>query len=111
TLAIHGASGVMYDRVHWYPRVGFDETVFFESRRWQRRCYSFPGACDDELIGEIGRFLEGKEKAFVYWLTLNSHAIYDERDIRIWGFDCAGHGIPEGSQTCRNLSLHYQFFT
>ena len=42
TFAFHGAAGLMYDRVRWYPDVGFQELIFFETQSWPRRCYSFP---------------------------------------------------------------------
>lgn len=111
THAIHGAVGLMYDRVHWYPRVGFDERVFFESRSWQERCYSFPGACDLELmVTQLSPMLEREGKRFIYWLTLNTHSYYDARDLRGDYFDCAEYGVlPEG-EACRNLKLQAQFF-
>src|SRR5690606_11728043 len=111
SVGIHGASGVMYDRAAWYPKAGFDETIFFESRNWSRRCYSFPGACDFEIAPEVGKVLGSHDKTFVYWLTLNSHSLYDERDIVIDALDCESVGVPIDTQTCRNLKLHAQFFT
>lgn len=110
TLAMHGAAGVMYDRFRWYPLVGFDETVFFESRVWPGRCYSFPGACDIHMMGELERAFARPGKQFFYWLTLNSHSVYDARDIHVDVFDCSSFDIPASSETCRNLKLHAQFF-
>ncbi len=110
TFAMHGAAGLMYDRVKWYPKVGFDHLTFFESNSWERRCYSFPGACDSELMGRLEDVFTREGKVFSYWLTLNSHSRYDERDIEIDKFNCDKYGVPEGSQTCRNLKLHAQFF-
>ncbi len=110
THAIHGATGVMYDRIYWYPRAGFSGTTFFETKTWPRRCYSFPGACDIDLIETASQVFSDDEPTFLYWLTLNSHSIYDSRDIFIDSFDCQAYSIPEDSQTCRNLKLHAQFF-
>lgn len=111
TTAVHGAVGVMYDRIHWYPKAGFDQLVFKESLNWKSQCYSFPGVCDWE-IGEryISSAFDSHDKSFVYWLTLNSHSIYDKRDIKQPLFDCAEYLLPENSETCRMLNLHAQFF-
>lgn len=109
TAAMHGAMGLMYDRIHWYPRLGFDEVIFFESKIWPRRCYSFPGACDLDLIEEVKQYFSEPGKRFFYWLTLNSHSTYDQRDIREDFFDCAAFNVRDG-QACRNLKLHAQFF-
>jgi phosphoglycerol transferase MdoB-like AlkP superfamily enzyme len=111
THAVHGAVGLMYDRVHWYPRVGFDERVFFESGSWKERCYSFPGACDLELMTvQLKPLLNRKGKDFIYWLTLNTHSFYDSRDLRGDFFDCAEYGVLVGGEACRNLKLQAQFF-
>jgi hypothetical protein len=109
TRSLHGATGNIYDRYFWYPLAGFENTVFFESRNWPRRCYSFPGACDLDLLEEVEGFFESSGKRFMYWLTLNSHSIYDERDIYVDAFDCDEYGF-ENSESCRNLKLHAQFF-
>ncbi|SEI62706.1 hypothetical protein SAMN05216201_101275 [Pseudomonas linyingensis] len=110
TASVHGAVSLMYDRRHWYPRVGFDESVFFESSRWPERCYSFPGACDLDLRATVGDFLRLDGKRFLYWLTLNSHAFYDQRDIREDVFDCRLFDVDSGSRECLNLKLQAQFF-
>lgn len=107
---MHGAAGVMYDRVRWYPLVGFEEMIFFESRDWPSRCYSFPGACDIHMMSELEKAFQQPGKRFFYWLTLNSHSMYDARDIHVDVFDCRKHDLPLSSQACRNLKLHAQFF-
>lgn len=111
TAAIHGSVGVMYDRVHWYPRAGFDEVHFSETDPWKTRCYSFPGVCDSEIMEKyISHAFDGNGKRFVYWLSLNSHALYDKRDIQKDLFDCAQYQLDEGSEICRMNKLHAQFF-
>jgi hypothetical protein len=112
TAAVHGAVGLMYDRIHWYPRAGFDELHFMETQDWESRCYSFPGICDSEIAQRFikGAF-SGSGKRFVYWLTLNSHSIYDERDLHGDFFDCGAHGLPQGSELCRASKLHAQLFS
>lgn len=110
TLAVHGASGLMYDRAFWYPSVGFDQSLFFESRNWGGRCYSFPGACDYDIAEVVSDNLLSRDKLFLYWLTLNTHAIYDERDLRSDNFDCETWGIDLDSSACRYFKLQSQFF-
>jgi hypothetical protein len=110
THAMHGATGVMYDRIYWYPRAGFSSATFFETKPWPRRCYSFPGACDIDMIDTASQIFSGTEPTFLYWLTLNSHSVYDTRDIHIDLFDCARFDVAPETQTCRNLKLHAQFF-
>lgn len=111
TTAIHGSVGVMYDRVHWYPRAGFDEIHFSETDPWVTRCYSFPGVCDREIMEKyISRAFEKDEKRFVYWLSLNTHALFDKRDVHKNLFDCAKYQLSEESEICRMNKLHAQFF-
>lgn len=110
THAIHGAIGLMYDRKDWYPKAGFQEVTFFESKPWPSLCYSFPGACDLDIKNEIPAFFSSSGKRFLYWLTLNTHSLYDKRDLRIDLFDCEKFNIKEASESCRNLELQYQFF-
>jgi hypothetical protein len=110
TYAMHGATGVMYDRIYWYPRAGFSNTTFFETQQWPRRCFSFPGACDIDMIKNAEQAFMQPEPIFLYWLTLNSHSVYDPRDILLDTFDCLTFEIPVDTQTCRNLKLQAQFF-
>lgn len=51
-----------------------------------------------------------KKQQFVYWLTLNSHAPYDARDIQLDVFPCEQFGIDAQSEVCRNFKIHGQFF-
>lgn len=110
TLSMHGAVSLMYDRHDWYPLAGLEENIFYESRVWPRRCYSFPGACDLDMMGEISSYFSGDGKRFMYWLTLNSHSMYDARDIRSDAFDCEAFGVELDSRGCRHLKLQAQFF-
>lgn len=110
TSAYHGALGLMYDRKDWYPRAGFEKTFFYESKPWQSRCYSFPGICDTEISYAIAEQFKSNDKQFVYWLTLNSHAPYDFRDIKYNLLECEKYSIDANSMSCRNLKLQAQFF-
>lgn len=111
TYAFHGASGVMYDRASWYPRVGFEQLNFFETKRWPRRCFSFPGACDQDVGQELSTvFAENSSKVFAYWLTLNSHSPYDERDAGDVEMPCARFGLQHDDAACRAARIQRRFF-
>src|SRR5690606_9984297 len=98
TFAFHGAAGLMYDRVRWYPDIGFNNTMFFEANSWPRRCYSFPGACDSDMVDFVAKSLDNPGKVFTYWLTLNSHYSYDSRDIHGDLFPCEKYAVPINSE-------------
>ncbi|MDO3664251.1 sulfatase-like hydrolase/transferase [Acinetobacter higginsii] len=111
TIAMHGATGAMYDRKYWYPKAGFDHVIFRDTlETLKSRCYSFPGFCDRDLLPLITEQFRAKEKIFYYWLTLNSHVNYDLRDLKKDLFDCRKFGIDISSTSCRNLKLQKQFF-
>lgn len=110
TFAFHGAAGLMYDRVKWYPDIGFDKSTFLESYPWESRCYSFPGACDVDVIQKVSDSYRGKGRVFGYWLTLNTHHYYDLRDLSMDVLQCGDIDVDPSSETCRNLKLQNQFF-
>lgn len=112
TVAVHGAIGFMYDRKYWYPRAGFEQMLFRDQglNISDSRCYSFPGNCDSDIAGRVVEQFATNDKLFLYWLTLNTHAIYDERDLKIDLFDCSQYGIAFDTADCRNLKLQKQFF-
>lgn len=112
TVAVHGALGLMYDREYWYARAGFRKNYFRDHGLDlpNSHCYSFPGNCDRDMIQRISREFELNDKIFLYWLTLTTHAIYDERDLRVDLFNCKKHHIEEKTASCRNLKLQTQYF-
>lgn len=112
TVAVHGAIGFMYDRQYWYPRTGFQEMLFRDHglNLPESRCYSFPGNCDSDIADRIVEKFADNDKLFLYWLTLNTHATYDPRDLEIDLFDCSQHDIAADTADCRNLKLQKQFF-
>ncbi len=111
TTAVHGALGMMYDRKYWYPRVGFDTTLFRDSglNLPDSFCYSFPGNCDKDIAKRVQEQFIQHDKLFLYWLTLSTHSTYDKRDLVVDLFDCRKYDIPAGP-ACRNLKLQKQFF-
>ncbi|MFT0772859.1 sulfatase-like hydrolase/transferase [Psychrobacter aquimaris] len=112
TVAVHGAIGFMYDREYWYPRAGFQEMMFRDQglNIPESRCYSFPGNCDTDIANRIVEKFADNDKLFLYWLTLNTHAIYDTRDLKTDLFDCSQHDIAADTADCRSLKLQKQFF-
>ncbi|MBJ9901253.1 sulfatase-like hydrolase/transferase [Acinetobacter bereziniae] len=111
TVAMHGATGAMYDRKYWYPKVGFDQQIFRESLPdLNSRCYSFPGFCDRDLQNQIVDQFGKHKKIFFYWLTLNTHVNYDLRDLKDDQFDCKKYQLDQSMSACRNLKLQKQFF-
>lgn len=110
THAVHGAMSIMYDRSSWYPKAGFDNLYFFENLSDAGLCFAFSGRCDVKLIPHIKNLLERSNKSFVYWMTLNTHAPYDDK-IFYEGFDCLAMGVKQGTESCNNFRLQYQFFS
>lgn len=112
TVAVHGALGLMYDRQHWYPRAGFEKILFRDSglNLPNSHCYSFPGNCDRDIAQRIQSEFKNNNNLFLYWLTLNTHAIYDQRDLIVDKFNCKIFYIKEDTASCRNLKLQAQFF-
>lgn len=112
TVGVHGSYRAMYRRTLWWPQIGLSETLFKEDIPLaQEPCHSFPGHCDRHLLDTVKSRLEG-DKAFVYWLTLNSHMPYDRRDVaRYREALCDVWQAGEyWDQLCRYQNLHVQFF-
>lgn len=112
TVGVHGSYRAMYRRTLWWPQIGLSETLFKEDIPLaQEPCHSFPGHCDRHLLDTVKSRLEG-DKAFVYWLTLNSHMPYDRRDVAHYR-EALCDVWPAGEywdQLCRYQNLHVQFF-
>lgn len=109
TMAYHGAASAMYDRAYWYPKVGFNQSLFYENSGWKSRCYSFPGACDIEISKTIIQDIQHTDKGFFYWLTLNTHYNYNPKDLTLEVEECADFDITN-SEVCANFKLQNQFF-
>ena len=112
TYSIHAASGGMYDRLDWYPKIGFEHSRFFGTipEQGMRKCNSMPGLCDVDMVGYVFNQIQHENKVFYYWLTLNSHFPYDERDIFISPSLCRQVNLVEGEQRCRHFLQQQQFF-
>lgn len=111
TESYHGADAGMYARNTWYPALGFSHPKFYPDLENLERCYSFPGACDKNILFEIAELNKRtNEKQFIYWLTLNSHHPYSEKDIDVYHFDCKLNKFKNRQEACRNLNLQFQLF-
>ncbi|UOO92871.1 sulfatase-like hydrolase/transferase [Vitreoscilla stercoraria] len=112
TIALHGATSILYDRQSWYPKAGFDKLIFNEHLLQLARCTAFKGTCDNALkpiiIEEFGKNTE--QPLFFYWLTLTSHSPFSQDDIVNHRFNCSQFGLQTNGDLCRNLMLHTQFF-
>jgi hypothetical protein len=78
TTSVHSFFGGFFDRETWYPKIGFQQSLFAPDlfRMKAAKCGGvFTGACDRDVprvIGDLLRQDPGKRK-LVYWLTLNAH--------------------------------------
>ena len=77
TLAVHNFSGDFFDRLQWYPKLGFEREFFFKdiAPSIHRLCGGpFRGPCDADVAPIITQKLrETKEPTFLYWMTLSTH--------------------------------------
>jgi hypothetical protein len=76
-IALHGMSGLMFNRLIWYRTIGFQELWFQEQlEKGLPNCASaFLGTCDADIAAWIGRRLETdtSRPKLIHWMTLNSH--------------------------------------
>lgn len=81
TVAAHGYSGGMYDRITLYPEIGFGKSVFLEDMRRAAAVDEagtlFRGASDEQVARLVRAELLAPGKRFVYWLTLSGHVPVD----------------------------------
>lgn len=110
TYAIHGAKSMMYERDNWYPKAGFEYLYFFDQLPKADICYAFEGRCDTGIPLYIRNLFSDNKKILVYWMTLNTHAPYDDK-IFYGGLNCIALELKQNTETCKNYQLQYQFFT
>ena len=112
-FSIHAGASNFYNRITWYPQIGLDNNLFFDETKKNiyGNCYSWQGFCDIKLMPEFIKQLISKEKSFVYWITLNSHMPYDERDIFFSNkYGCEKFFIEKKSKRCNNHIIIKDFF-
>lgn len=111
---MHAGNSSFYNRGTWYPQIGLNDGIFYKKELENNygKCYSWPGFCDIKLINNFIESLKNEEKIFFYWLTLNSHMPYDERDISNENKDqCIQLNIEKTSKRCNNHLIIKDFFT
>ena len=87
SVAMHAYNGALFERLDWYPRVGFQRMDFATDAApaGARGCgMMFHGPCDSAVISRVRDELRRPmgERAFIYWLTLSSHFPLDPRAPR-----------------------------
>lgn len=76
TVGMHNFTSKFFDRWAWYPKLGFDESIFVENLPGSyRQCgAAFRGPCDTEMVPFIRATLEKAQRpTFFYWMTLSTH--------------------------------------
>ncbi len=111
TVALHGTSGLLYDRTTWYKHAGFGQRYFGEHFMQLKRCTAFKGVCDSELMKVVAQIFKkySDDKIFFYWMTLTSHQPYSAQDIYNHRFDCQSYNMNPQGDACRNAKLQTQF--
>lgn len=110
TYSVYSGYEGLYSPEYWYPLAGLDKRYFFKDLPEGGHCKYTDARCDILLTDKVKELLLSSEKSFVYWLTLNTHAPYNDI-VFIDGFDCNVVGLETGTAVCNNYKLHYQFFT
>lgn len=77
TSAMHNFMGNFFERMQWYPKLGFDDEFFFKdlAPSMHRLCGGpFRGPCDADVAPVITQKLRAaKQPTFFYWMTLSTH--------------------------------------
>jgi Sulfatase len=77
TIALHNFTGAFFERLQWYPKLGFQDEFFFKDLAplTHRLCGGpFRGPCDADVAPIITQKLrEAKQPTFFYWMTLSTH--------------------------------------
>jgi hypothetical protein len=77
TTSLHNFKRFFFDRLEWYPKIGFDKRYFAAdiAAKVSRQCGGpFLGPCDVDVVPFISRELkEATRPTFVYWMTLSTH--------------------------------------
>lgn len=111
TIAMHGASGQLYERYDWYLKAGFDELIFAENLMGKKTCQAFRGVCDSEMSDVIKDKFSNHEKLFFYWLTLTTHYPYSPKDLeQDRNIVCHQYHIDDNHLWCGKIKLQQQFF-
>jgi hypothetical protein len=109
TAAFHAFTGEFFERVHWYPKIGFENIFFLENRAGLNEHVpishcgtTFRGMCDADVAGSVEAFLlsESSGAKFAYWLTLNSHKPVGRHEVPD-RLNCWDGGVFDDQELCR----------
>ena len=80
STAFHGFARGMFDRYHWWPQIGFQQTYFYDDMAAQLgvgKCEgTFPAICDADMVRSIRATLLAappRQPQFIHWVSINSH--------------------------------------
>lgn len=114
TVAMHAFDGSFFDRIRWYPLLGFGQIHFkasLEAEGAQSCGGVFPGACDKDIPKLLAaRLKQAGKPQFIYWLTLNTH-LPVIADPKLGTEQCdlgEANWRTENPQLCRMFMLHHQ---
>lgn len=98
---MHGFHGDMFDRTSWWPRLGFQQSLFLDDFPQGKRCGSaFPALCDADLLRAMGDRLTAPRQ-FVYALTINSHLPLPVAQDEEGGLRCSALSPPLRDVPCK----------
>jgi hypothetical protein len=113
TVAFHNFTKTFFERLDWYPRIGFQKSVFGEDMTEvpRRRCGGpFKGICDVDVVTLIARELQSATKpTFAYWLTLSTHVPIAPRQGTP-RLGCEGGGPVGQVEVCYMMELWVDLF-
>ncbi|HEX2216680.1 MAG TPA: sulfatase-like hydrolase/transferase [Xanthobacteraceae bacterium] len=86
TVALHNFTSQFFGRWQWYPKLGFEKTIFGEdlAETFKSRALCggpFRGPCDTDMVPLIKDELRTAGRpTFFYWLTLSTHVPIKPRE-------------------------------
>ena len=100
TVAFHNNKGGFYDRLRWYPNIGFSTFIdrnMMLKKGYTPSQYAFGGIADKDMAKEISRWIAGHKKIFAHWTTLDSHGPYTKVLVPEV-IDCKKLGVTESAE-------------
>lgn len=118
TQSYHPFTGLFFNRYEWYPLLGFDDMFFVDDldrKVGRKRCSPtsyFDAACDESVLTLIhAQLLDvSHDKAFIYWLTLNTHLPLDPLDLNP-EFCALSHTTSQHKEICDSVQMHDDLFS
>jgi hypothetical protein len=111
TVAFHNNTGGFYDRLRWYPNIGFATFIDRNAmlgKGYKPSQYAFGGIADKDMAKEISSWLATHKKILAHWITLDSHGPYNKA-LAPEVIDCKKLGITEAAECNYVNSLQSTF--